>query len=259
MDKGWWVGNQWMTLTGTSTPLCHSSCIRQLTRKNRTLLVVGDSTMRFMYAAILSALNVKHQYPNHRLPSADECSFERVGWPTSGKCALRWRGPCRDDKHGCTYAHMWHKTRLVFTWWRNRLPLTLPVNRNVDLLLVSTGIWEAMGIKNTTVYRETVRNNIRAIIDAVRPHRSILFSNGVCLGFQKVFFKSFSHWPTPGMEERIIQGNTEIETIAKKENLIFFDRTWSMITGNDTNSPCIFHHPYGKASELHASFALSQL
>lgn len=259
MDQGWWSGRTWKTLSGATPHLCSRSCIRHLWhRKNKTLLVVGDSTMRFLYAAILHILKVNHSYPHHWLPPNDVCAFERVGWPVGGPCATRWRGPCRDNRHGCTYSHAWHKINLVFVWWRNNLPLTLPV-RDVDLLLSSTGVWEAMGNKNSSLYRSAVRVNMQRILSTVTFRRAIVFSNGICLQQSKDYFKNFSGWPSVGMEERIMEGNQELSQVAQSNRVLFFDRTWSMLTGDDISSPCVYHHPYGKSSELHASFALAHL
>ena len=71
-------------------------------RRNEPLWihVVGDSTMRFLYAAFLSLLNGTEPraegFPRHWMPSADECSFIRHAWETNEKhkCFRRWRGTC---------------------------------------------------------------------------------------------------------------------------------------------------------------------
>ena len=260
MEHGWWIGEKWVTSAGLLIPSRKQTRAR-LRNKRRTLLVVGDSTMRFLYSAILDTFDINRLYPHHRMPVTDACAFEKIGWPTSGACATRWRGPCKDNNHGCSYLHKWSRLRLIFTWWRNNLPLTLP-HRKPDLLLTSTGVWEAMGIRNLSRYRKTVRRNVRKVISATSPRRTIIFSNGICLGAQRVFHPetlNMSLWITPNVERRILIGNLELAAVALEDSVLFIDRIPSMITGNDTNSPCIMHHPYGKASELHATLALMHL
>lgn len=62
--------------------------------------ILGDSTMRFLYAAWLSLLNGTSiraaGYPLHWLPDSDQCSFVRAGWTNDhrAKCFKRWRGRC---------------------------------------------------------------------------------------------------------------------------------------------------------------------
>ena len=116
-----------------------------------------------------------------------------------------------------------------------------------------------MGIKNSTLYADAVYENMERILTTITFRRSIIFSNGICLQQTREFFKNFSAWPSVGMEERISEGNRELANIAHSKGILFFDRTWSMLTGNDSSSPCVYHHPYGKASELHAKFALAHL
>lgn len=258
MDLGWWVGKAWHTASGAREPMCMTSCTRHLARRNKTVvLVVGDSTMRFLYAGLLGVLRVPHRYPHHRLARSDPCAFEHIGWPRSGPCVRKWRGPCAEA--GCVFAKRWHRLRLLFAWWRNKLPLRLPVAR-ADLLLASTGVWEAINQKNVTRYRAAVAANAHRLLSSVRYDRAILFSNGVCRAAQRLFFeRNFTGWPTVAMERRVLDGNAQLARVAAARGVAYFDRGPSMLTGNDTASPCMLHHPYGKASELHARFALAHL
>jgi len=252
MDVGWWQQNVWKTATGESLPSLKQEKKRVL-QLNRTILVVGDSTMRFLYSGLLDALDIEREYPHHKLLPSDECSFARVGWPHSGSCAQRWRGPCRDGASGCTYDHTVKHLRVVFTWWHHKLKLVLPVSR-ADLLLTSVGVWESFD-GNATVVQRRVTENIKRITTSVHAKQVILYSNMPCLGAQTEFFPSF-RFPSILFEKRVLSGNEAIFIFARKMGYSYFDRRFSMITGNDTLSPCVEHHPYGRASDLHALLAL---
>lgn len=209
--------------------------------------------MRFLYSGLLDAFNVKRRYPHHKLPPSHNCSFSHVGWPGSGPCAWLWRGPCRDSSSGCTYDHNVNRLRIVFTWWRNNLKLNLPVPR-ADVLLTSAGVWESFDGNATTV-QDKVERNLLLITSSVHARRVILYSNMPCLGAQREFFSSF-RFPHSDFERRVLYGNEAIFRFARRKGYDYFDRRFSMITGNDTLSPCVEHHPYGKASDLHALIAL---
>lgn len=223
--------------------------------------------MRFFYSALLDVFNISRQFPFHKLPESDECAFSRVGWPSAGKCAVKWRGPCRDANAGCTYDHQHKNVRLLFTWWHNGLPLKLPWQRpnlNVDLLVTSTGIWESFSGKLSDVgLYELVQKNVHRIFHSVNAKRRILLSNGVCKGLQRAFFSTRNEWPNSDVERRVLYSNKALLDFAGKQpheyNLSFYDRNPSMMTGMDRKSPCFHHHPYGKASDLHARFALYYL
>ena len=67
---------------------------------------IGDSTMRFFYAAWLSLYNGTQGrepgYPLHWLPDDDKCSFTKVKWISDPThiCFRRWRGRCA--QRNCT-------------------------------------------------------------------------------------------------------------------------------------------------------------
>lgn len=261
-----WGGTQWVTSSGIQVPRFSKHDFRH---SNRTLLVVGDSSMRFLYSAILDAFGLHDRpYPFHWLPDDDPCSFAQVGWPQSGPCADKWRGPCRDAADGCTYEHTWHGIRLIFTWWHDKLPLTLPIKDNVHLLVTSTGIWEMFGddgsLNTRHTYRSAVRQNLQSIVHAVQPKFTVAFSNGICLGAQQTFFPTVhaarEPFPSVGFELQLLSGNRELQQLTEgNAGMAYYDRSMSMLTGNDVSSPCFHHHPYGKASDLHAAIALSHL
>ena len=100
--------------------------------KNRWLLTIGDSTARFFFAAMLSAVNGSARQrglPLHTLPASDECSFERKGWVTAprsvhdAECMHRWRGACvgysksvSNSSSGCVLDIHLHGARHSFVW-----------------------------------------------------------------------------------------------------------------------------------------------
>jgi len=90
--------------------------------------VIGDSTMRFFYAAWLSLFNGTQSrqrgYPLHWLPDDDACSFVRVKWVTdsTNECYRRWRGTCNSI---CSLDAVSSKStpwawRLSFEWLSHR-------------------------------------------------------------------------------------------------------------------------------------------
>jgi hypothetical protein len=83
--------------------------IRSLAPRNKQIWIhlVGDSTMRFFFAAWLAfvagpagrAKLLAHWlrlWPLHWLADRDKCSWTRAGWPNDRKsiCFKRWRGSC---------------------------------------------------------------------------------------------------------------------------------------------------------------------
>lgn len=253
---GWWEGDVWKASTGASyLPSAPVSA-----RPNATVWVLGDSTMRFFYAALLAAFQVPHESPLHRLPNADPCSFRRVGWTSSGKCARRWRGPCGEhSRRECTLEYNASGTRLMFSWWRPGMELIPPV-RATDLLVTSCGVWEAMNEKER--YEGNVRSHIEHLTSAVPAKHTIILSNGACLAMQRRFFSRYHNafWPSAAFEETVLRGNEVLRHYAyTRPHTSFIDRAPSMLTGNDTVSPCFHHHAHGKASELHVRWALVHL
>ena len=98
----------------------------------RWLITVGDSTARFFFAALLSAVNGSSRAPGlplHTLPSNDTCSFQRNGWvaiphsPHNAECLHRWRGGCTgyskssyNSSSGCVLDTRLHGSRHTFIW-----------------------------------------------------------------------------------------------------------------------------------------------
>ena len=105
----------------------------QDTLRGRWLITVGDSTARFFYAALLSAVNGTvgraSGFPLHTLPVDDPCSFERNGWvaipqsPHDRECLRRWRGGCAGysksdivSRSGCVMDVELYGARYTFIW-----------------------------------------------------------------------------------------------------------------------------------------------
>ena len=98
------------------------------------LHVAGDSTMRFLYAALVHHFNgtcarppCAKGFPLHSLPVGDPCSYARAGWSTNEKssCFQRWRGrcwhpPCTLDARGPSGRDSHYQWRLTFEWLQVR-------------------------------------------------------------------------------------------------------------------------------------------
>jgi len=141
--------------------------------------LVGDSTVRFMYAAWLTLLNGTHRapgYPYHTLPETDPCSFARAGRAEIAPCVARWRGIFAQEEAGLQRQiaqgegwslsyEAWHHdvsstTRASQVSAKISIDKVDPFSRLEarfgrpgssagreglpDLLLISMGVWEAM-------------------------------------------------------------------------------------------------------------------
>ena len=98
----------------------------------RWIITVGDSTARFFFAALLSAVNGTERedgLPLHTLPPADKCSFQTTGWVIAAKtarqaqCKHRWRGNCtgfsasaKASASGCALEVNIHGARHTYVW-----------------------------------------------------------------------------------------------------------------------------------------------
>ena len=102
LSKGQWSGRgggptSWLPTDGT--PLQRIGSAKQLASCVATphvwVHLIGDSSVRYMYAAWLTLFNGTERapgYPRHTLPDADRCSFARAGRAEFGPCIQRWRG-----------------------------------------------------------------------------------------------------------------------------------------------------------------------
>jgi hypothetical protein len=254
MDQGFWNGSLWIPADGSVWQAISASQILQ-SFQNLSVLVVGDSTMRFHYSAWLDFFNMSRPYPHHVLPDQDECAFSKVGWPTHSSCAQKWRGPCRDAMVNCIYSHTRQNVRLTFTWWRHGLPMMTLPKHPYDVVILSTGVWEARGKD----WKKHTRKNIQLLHQSISGRHVFILSNGICAGAQRAFWHNIptSSWPDSITEARVRDCNTVLEEYAKTKNVMYIDRLPSMYVPYNMTSPCFHHHPYGMMSDLHMQFILN--
>lgn len=110
LSKGRWSGGHsgeptsWLPADGL--PLQHIGSATQVAACVATphvwVHLIGDSSVRYMYAAWLTLFNGTERapgYPRHTLPDADRCSFLRAGRAEFRPCIQRWRGIFATEDH----------------------------------------------------------------------------------------------------------------------------------------------------------------
>ena len=258
MDQGFWNNGIWIPADGN---IFHNIPASQVLRHypNLSIRIVGDSTMRFHYSAWLDFFNISHDFPHHFINDNDSCAFSKVGWPIAGPCANRWRGPCRDNMINCIYSHSYKSINITFEWWRHGL--SLPKNKFTysDIVILSTGVWEA---KAKYKWKRQTLGNIQRLHRSNSGKHTFIMSNGICAGGQRAFWTNVtsSSWPGSSMEERVRECNTVLKEYSNtNRSIIYIDRVPSMYVPYNITSPCFHHHPYGMMSDLHIQFVLHAL
>lgn len=164
----------WVPDAGPLGRIVGSAVPRCLGKPHVWIHLLGDSTVRYMYAAWLTLLNGTERaqgYPRHELPDSDRCSFARAGRAEFQPCVSQWRGIFADEAasgllrqraegDGWSLSYeAWHVntsaplqgdlyddapfSRLERRFWQ---PGRAAGRRGPpDLLLFSTGVWEAFG------------------------------------------------------------------------------------------------------------------
>ena len=131
----WSNTSEWLAHSRHHCALAQSHVHARTALRDRWILVVGDSRVRFIYAALLQLINGSLPYegwPTHRVPDGDACTPHvpahdgigaQHGWYNPA-CQARWKGPCWDDMRGrnvmnvCTldYRLPSRGIRLTFQW-----------------------------------------------------------------------------------------------------------------------------------------------
>ncbi|CAE8581295.1 unnamed protein product [Polarella glacialis] len=126
------------------------------------MVVLGDSTARFFFAALFSAFNgtVQREFgmPRHFLPGTHACSNAHHGW-NNQSCVDLWRGPCRDNVLRCSESAVVNLTkqssvRITFIWhphmmrdakkWMNSTIDVLKRFEPPDVFVASDLLWDVI-------------------------------------------------------------------------------------------------------------------
>ena len=247
MTAGFYHGPRWVPSDGTSFEAITLAALHQCATPHH-IHVVGDSTLRFFYSALLTRFNVSRAAPHHFMDESDECAFSKVGWPKfdtplEKRCMARWAGRCRDTNNSlissCTYDHTsldgW---RLTFEYFHGsefarHQPATLspwlPGSRP-DVVIFSAGVWEALDAsQRVSAYESRVQASLEAIAAARltclvcadttgSPPLAIVLGNGACAGAQHLRSRQTRGWwwPHVSFERRLMRkGNTLLASWAR--------------------------------------------
>ena len=158
---------------GSRCKLTASHQAAQVALRDRWALVVGDSRVRFIYAALLKLVNgslPSQGWPTHRVPDGDACTPHvpahdglnaTHGW-FDRNCVAVWKGPCCGATRGCynknvcvlDYRLPGRGIRLTFLWHslneglylralKARLALLYAhAQRAPDLIVGSSTMWD---------------------------------------------------------------------------------------------------------------------
>ena len=160
------------------------------------LHIIGDSTMRFLFAALLTIFNGTNRadkFPVHTLPDSERCSFLKYrGWPPPfDRCARQWRGSAYDASSrsytvvGAVHDARGPHWRLSFEWWhadeRNK-----PSQRQ-PLMLSSRSGFVVNRTGNMWAKREAQQrqrsNSSASVIGPAWPVAAPLYPTAVAIGF----------------------------------------------------------------------------
>ena len=219
------------------------------------LHVVGDSTMRFFYAGLLSYFNGTERrapgFPLHWLPSNDSCAFAKTGWPTThNNCYRRWRGKCDESQaNGCFLDARGLDWRVTFSWWHTNKNATRiqalklpwrnessgePISADRPVaVLVGLGVWEALWTTKTNtapskVYAERVSSGLTAVArmreELGGGSAVFLFGNGACRFHQRLPFVRRvtgpkADFPGASYEAQVVgRGNALLDAYARNQS-----------------------------------------
>eukprot|EP00662_Eupelagonemidae_sp_cell21_P044288 gene44288-10164_t len=114
LGHGFWDDGAWVPAGGlAAAPLPLRSLLSCASQRPRWVHVVGDSSTRFFYSALLTLFNVSRAHPHHFMPDGDECSRRAAGL-VQVVIVLVMVLQCGHDHR----AGGW---RLTFEWWHHGL------------------------------------------------------------------------------------------------------------------------------------------
>ena len=282
--------------TGVSAIDAVRDCCIRGNREQLWIHVIGESTHRFLYAALLTHFNGTVRmpgFPLHWLPNEDRCSFKLRGWSSDGRhpCFRAWRGVCndqhqRDGRPACVIDAESNDWRLTFEWYQYYVGVG-DVNHSFHLpsLARTAGSWPSLLVWGTGVgevvrcgraYRPCLRQSIEmasALFAAFangtsgteqngrsnRGSRIVITDTGGCLWQQQHYWGRVARYQSPAQERWLHVLNQELEGLANRTSgALFLKRSTSMESAPKLQeSPCFQYHPYGVQSDLHVQMLLN--
>lgn len=260
---------------------------RQLLAGHWTI-TVGDSTARFFFAALLSALNGterKEGFPLHTLAPDDACSMQRSEWvsiarsPQDAQCKYRWRGNCEgysknrsQSISGCVLDVHLHGSRHTYIW-STYLTDEDSINRTVAAVVSASA--ESFPTRKAPIILHTGGwwdiKNFNHVLRPMSIHsRATQIANGTARLLRQLV-SSVAHFVqhSPLMielelsccsqeEARLtLPVRTNVQRQAELEGFIVLPRVPSMLNASWwPNNPCHHSHPFGVMSDLHVQAVL---
>ena len=274
-----------------------SDCCIRGNRERLWIHVIGESTHRFFYAALLTHFNGTVRmpgFPLHWLPNEDRCSFLSHGWSSDSRdpCFQAWRGVCngnrwKDGRPECVIDAESSDWRLTFEWYQYyngvrdvnhsfHLPsLARTASAWPSLLVWGTGVGEVVrcGVAYETCVRQSME--LASALFAAYANgtsgdeqqsgrsnsasRIVIMDTGGCLWQQQHYWGRVARYQSP-VQERWLHGlNRELEELANRTSgALFLKRSTSMESAPKLpESPCYQYHPYGAQSEVHVQMLLN--
>ena len=267
--------------------------------ENARVVVVGDSTTRFFYAALLSLLRGHDQVwpkdqPLFWLPKSDPCSFYTAGW-ASGQgcskdvCCRRWRGRCHGGRAAATCAPpiAVGATDLRFVWWTKAEPeerhghtyaalatLARPPDgrdgRRV-VLVAGLGLWDLLFTSPDARANRTdaalLCERVGFFLENAQRHvGSTDATPPVFLGLSTCphaneYFPKWRGWPHGPVRKRVAAVGDSLATcVANASSWLYLDRRLTQAEAPKMwTSACHHHHAHGKLSSLHVQIWLNSV
>ena len=251
-------------------------------------ITIGDSTARFFYAALLSAVNGterKDGFPLHTLAPDDACSMQRSGWvatarsPQQAQCKYRWRGNCEGysknrslSASGCVLDMNLHGSRHTYIW-STYLTDEDSINRTVAAvvsasadsfptrkapIILHTGGWWDLKNFNNVLRPMSIQSRATRIANSIAGLLRRLVSSVTHFVQHPPLIIELELSCCTLEEARLtFPVRTNVQRQAELEGFVVLPRVPSMVnTSWWANNPCDSTHPFGVMSDLHVQAVL---
>ena len=231
----------------------------------RGTLVLGDSTSRFFFAALVDLLDAKFSVPPplHYLAATDPCSMPAVGWAGGcprNDCCNRWRGSVysagSEVLHSELASFLWVGRAAELTQDRRTQDRLSLACAHADLLVVGAGLWDLMLSGPVLDVGDTVERMrmMIALIDDTCP-----------LATARIFLGPSGCPNTPGWPPKTTIRSVEalgrgVRGVLDGTEWLYLDRSASQASAPPmATSLCHQHHGHGVISDTHVQMLLRAL
>ena len=231
----------------------------------RGTLVLGDSTSRFFFAALVDLLDAKFSVPPplHYLPANDPCSMPAVGWAGGcprNNCCNRWRGSVysagSEVLHSELASFLWVGRAAELTQDRRTQDRLSFACAHADLLVVGAGLWDLL-----------LRGPVLDVDDTVeRMRMMIALIDDTCpLATVRIFLgpsgcPNTPGWPPKTTIRSVVALGRGVRGVLNGTEWLYLDRSASQASAPPMpTSMCHQHHGHGVISDTHVQMLLRAL